>query len=79
MNDASHLLVTRRREGLRVCDWPVDDVDDAVGGGQVGLDDGVHSAGVAHQDELLNRNNMRVSLSRSARFKVLLFSRNNTC
>lgn len=55
VNDPSHLSVPRRAVGQRVCDWPVDDVDDAVGCGQVGLDDGVHSAGVAHQDELLNK------------------------
>lgn len=49
------LFVPRQpfRESLQ--DWLVDDVDDAIGCRQVGLDDGVLPAGVVHQDEPLHR------------------------
>lgn len=40
-----------------VCDRPVYDVDDAVGCRQVLLDDRVQSAGIIHQDELLQQEN----------------------
>lgn len=51
----SDLFIAKRpsRESLR--DWLVDDVDDAIGRRQVGVNDGVLPAGVVHQDEPLDR------------------------
>lgn len=47
---------SRSRQVVRgACDRPVDDVDDAVGGRQVGLDDGIHSRGIVQHDETLAR------------------------
>lgn len=51
----THLFVTRRPVIKCVCDWPVYDVDDPICRWQVFLEDGVHSSGVVHQDEPLQK------------------------